>query len=234
MYRHSKARRDMADFQRSVPARLRNAPFRLRALTELSPGRICSVVSPMLISPASVLPAGEEWAFEVKWDGMRALVSVGPAVRVHSRHAYDHTAAFPELVALGSLAGGSKAVLDGELVCLEAATGRPSFERLMARTQARLPTLSARRDPATFVAFDVLAVDGVDVCARPWGERRNVLQKLARAHPRRTGLAGQHRLCRRAWAARCYSRHGPVGVVAKRVNRATPLPCRAITVTPEG
>ena len=55
----------------------------------------------MLISPATVLPAGEEWAFEVKWDGMRTLVSVGPGVRVHSRHGHDHTAAFPELAALG-------------------------------------------------------------------------------------------------------------------------------------
>ena len=132
----------------------------------------------MLISPASVLPAGEEWAFEVKWDGMRTLVSVGPAVRVHSRHGHDHTAAFPELAALESLASRSKVVLDGELVCLDAATGRPSFERLMARTQARLPTLAARQDPATFMAFDVLAVDGEDLCARPWAERRQILQDL--------------------------------------------------------
>jgi hypothetical protein len=54
----------------------------------------------MLISSAAVLLAGEERAFEIKWDGMCALVSVGPAVRVHSRHGYDHTAAFPELAAL--------------------------------------------------------------------------------------------------------------------------------------
>jgi bifunctional non-homologous end joining protein LigD len=40
----------------------------------------------MLVSPAAELPAGEEWAFEVKWDGMRALVAVDPAVRVRGRH----------------------------------------------------------------------------------------------------------------------------------------------------
>ena len=129
----------------------------------------------MLISPASALPAGEQWAFEVKWDGMRTLISVGPAVRVHSRHGHDHTAAFPELAALVSLGSRSRVVLDGELVCIDAATGRPSFERLMARTQGRLPALSARKDPATFMAFDVLAVHGEDVCARPWGERRQLL-----------------------------------------------------------
>jgi hypothetical protein len=67
-----------------------------------------SVVAPMLVSPALVLPAGEEWAFEVKWDGMRTLVSVGPAVRVHSRNGHDHTAAFPELAALGPFASLSR------------------------------------------------------------------------------------------------------------------------------
>jgi hypothetical protein len=51
----------------------------------------------MLVSPTPFLPAGEEWAIEVKWDGMRALVSIGPVVRVHSRHGHDHTAAFLEL-----------------------------------------------------------------------------------------------------------------------------------------
>lgn len=131
----------------------------------------------MLVSTASVLPAGG-WAFEIKWDGMRTLVSVGPAVGVHSRHGQDHTAAFPELAALGSVASRSKVVLDGELVCLDPATGRPRFERIMARTQARLPALAARKDPATFMAFDVLAVDGEDVCARPWAERRQLLEDL--------------------------------------------------------
>ena len=48
----------------------------------------------------------------------------------------------------------------------------------MARTQARLPTLAARQDPATFMAFDVLAVDGGDLCALPWAERRQILQDL--------------------------------------------------------
>jgi bifunctional non-homologous end joining protein LigD len=132
----------------------------------------------MLVSPASELPSGEEWAFEVKWDGMRALVGVDQDVRVRSRHGQNHTAAFPELTALEALAGRARVVLDGELVCLDPQTGRPSFEQLMARTQARLPGVAARQAPVTFMAFDVLAVDGVDVCGRPWAERRQLLQEL--------------------------------------------------------
>jgi bifunctional non-homologous end joining protein LigD len=132
----------------------------------------------MLVSSASELPAGEEWAFEVKWDGMRALVSVDPIVRVHSRHGHDHTDAFPELAVLGSLAGRARVVLDGELVCLDPDTGRPSFERLMARTRSRLPVTAARQAPVTFMAFDVLVVDAVDMCGCPWAKRRRTLEEL--------------------------------------------------------
>jgi bifunctional non-homologous end joining protein LigD len=132
----------------------------------------------MLVSPVSELPTGEEWAFEVKWDGMRALVSVDPAVRVRSRHGHDHTAAFRELAVLESLAGRAKVVLDGELVCLDPATGRPSFERLMARTQSRLPVTAARQAPVTFMAFDVLAVEAIDMCGCPWTKRRRTLEEL--------------------------------------------------------
>jgi bifunctional non-homologous end joining protein LigD len=136
------------------------------------------VATPMLVSPASMLPDGREWAFEVKWDGMRALVAVDAAVRVHSRHGHDHTAAFPELAALGSLARRSRVVLDGELVCLDPASGRPSFERLMARTQSRLPATAARETPVTFMAFDLLAFDGIDLCGRSWTDRRQLLHEL--------------------------------------------------------
>ena len=106
------------------------------------------------------------------------LLAVDPTVRVRSRHGHDHTPAFPELAALESLARRAKVVLDGELVCLDAATGRPCFERLIARVQSGLPARSARRAPVTFMAFDVLALDGVDVCGRPWADRRQLLQDL--------------------------------------------------------
>jgi bifunctional non-homologous end joining protein LigD len=109
---------------------------------------------------------------------MRALVAVDPDVRVRSRHGHDHTVAFPELAAFESLSGRARIVLDGELVCLDPATGRPSFERLMTRVQARFPTVAARQAPATFMAFDVLAADGIDVCGRPWAERRQLLGEL--------------------------------------------------------
>ncbi len=141
------------------------------------------VATPMLVSAASVLPQGQEWAFEVKWDGMRAQLAVDPAVRVLRRHGHDHTAAFPELASLATLARRARVVLVGELVCRDRASGRPSFERLMARTQSRLPAAAARAAPVTFMAFDVLALDGVDVCGRPWVERRQFLHELRESAP---------------------------------------------------
>jgi bifunctional non-homologous end joining protein LigD len=87
-------------------------------------------------------------------------------------------AAFPELGLLQSLAGRARVVLDGELVCLDPVTGRPSFERLMARTQSRLPMSAARQAPVTFMAFDVLVVDAIDLCGCPWAQRRRTLEEL--------------------------------------------------------
>jgi bifunctional non-homologous end joining protein LigD len=159
---------------------------------------------------------GDEWAFEVKWDGMRALVSVDPTVRVHSRHGHDHTAAFPELAVLGSLAGRAKVVLDGELVCLDPSTGRPSFERLMARAQSKLPMTAARQAPVTFMAFDVLTVDAIDLCGCPWAKRRRTLEELYDQAPDEiwrvnTAFADGPRLLSAT------ARMGLEGVVAKRV-----------------
>src|SRR5688572_26765441 len=89
----------------------------------------------------------EEWAFELKWDGMRALIAVSAAGghRIFSRHGIDHTAAFPELRAFAAALRGRSALIDGELVCQDG-VGRPSFARIRQRwipgTAATAATLS--------------------------------------------------------------------------------------------
>ena len=61
-------------------------------------------LAPMLVSPAQALPDGPGWAYEVKHDGLRALVvTIDGGVRLRSRHGVEHTHAFPELAALGGL-----------------------------------------------------------------------------------------------------------------------------------
>jgi bifunctional non-homologous end joining protein LigD len=137
-------------------------------------------IEPMRLTPAIAPPARDsEWAFEVKFDGMRAVVAVAPAgVRVWSRNGIDHTHAFPELQGLAAALGGRTALLDGELVCME--EGRPSFARIRRRWiggAARAARL-ARECPATLVAFDLLEVGGERLLEQEYQVRRSRLAEL--------------------------------------------------------
>lgn len=130
------------------------------------------------------LPAGDGWAFEVKWDGIRATVAAAPGeLRIRSRHGRDITAHYPELAGLDKVAGGRPVLLDGELICLDD-QGRPSFAR-MQRRLGRPGLRQARDCPVQLVVFDVLWLDGEDVFRRPYRRRRELLEELqvAKAGP---------------------------------------------------
>jgi bifunctional non-homologous end joining protein LigD len=135
-------------------------------------------MQPMLATRGDHVPSGAEWAHEVKWDGIRALVEVAAGrVRIWSRNENDITAAWPELQALAAV--GRDVLLDGEIVAL--GHGVPSFGALADRMHLRDPTKVARlavSNPVTLLAFDVLRVDGDDVWARPLRERRALLEGL--------------------------------------------------------
>lgn len=112
-------------------------------------------LSPMLATTAA-LPTGAGWSAEVKWDGVRALVAVGPhGSRATSRNGNDVTGGYPEVAALS----GPPALLDLELVAFDEA-GRPSFELLQSRMHVRSPAAPlVAAAPVTMVAFDVLHTD---------------------------------------------------------------------------
>jgi len=136
---------------------------------------------PMLATRGTSVPTGPEWTHEVKWDGMRVLVDVHEgAVTVRSRNENDVTAGFPELSGLGSFLGGRDVLLDGELVAF--AGGVPTFgalaERIHVRDPRRVAQL-ARATPVTLLVFDVLRLDGRDVCELPLSERRVLLASLS-------------------------------------------------------
>ena len=137
----------------------------------------------MLATAVSTLPSGEGWAYEFKWDGVRALLDVGErGVRLTSRAGNDVSAGYPELVAQAAEVGD--ALLDGEIVAFEG--GRPSFERLQSRMHLRGKADVARAAaecPVTFVAFDVLRRFGVDLTQRPYADRRATLERFAADHP---------------------------------------------------
>lgn len=135
-------------------------------------------MQPMLATRGDRVPSGTEWAHEVKWDGVRLIVAVdGDRVRAFTRNENDVTAGFPELRELAR--PGRSFVLDGEAVVL--GDGVPSFaavvDRVHLRDRAKAERVAALT-PATLLAFDLLALDGRDLTAAPWTERRALLESL--------------------------------------------------------
>ncbi|MFI7007835.1 ATP-dependent DNA ligase [Streptomyces sp. NPDC050145] len=133
-------------------------------------------VRPMLAKSAARIPAGMH--YEAKWDGFRAIVfRDGPEIEVTSRTTKSLTRYFPELVAALGERVPERCVLDGEIVI--ARDGRLDFDALTERihpAESRVRTL-AERTPASFVAFDVLALGDESLVDAPLTERRARLEE---------------------------------------------------------
>ena len=140
-------------------------------------------VRPMLATTGP-LPAGPGWAFELKWDGVRALAHITDgALRMYARSGAEITVAYPELhrlVGALSATGAAEAVLDGELIALDGA-GRPSFarlaERMHVRDAGRAAGLAASC-PVTYMVFDLLRLGDEDLQELPYLVRRERLEAL--------------------------------------------------------
>lgn len=139
----------------------------------------------MLCKLAHELPAGDGWLYEPKWDGFRALVfRDDDRVVLQSRDGKPLERYFPELLAPLRAGLPARAVLDGEIVIATGAT--LDFEALLLRIHpaaSRVAELAART-PASYVAWDLLALGEEDLRGQPQGERRARLeQALAGAAP---------------------------------------------------
>jgi bifunctional non-homologous end joining protein LigD len=139
-------------------------------------------IPPMMARIGTGVPAGPGWAFEVKWDGVRAICFVqGGRVRLQSRNLLDITSQFPELRELGLALGSTEAVLDGEIVAFDD-RNVPSFERLQNRlhlTRERDVRQRMRDTPVAYMLFDILYLDGRSLLAKTYRERRALLDGLA-------------------------------------------------------
>lgn len=137
--------------------------------------------APMTGQAGPLPERGEDYAFEMKWDGVRALAYLeGGRFRLISRNARDITVAYPETRGLAEAVGGHDVVLDGEIVAFDR-RGRPSFEALQPRMHQRQAVKIARLAavaPVAYLLFDVLHVDAEPVITRPYTARRELLEGL--------------------------------------------------------
>jgi bifunctional non-homologous end joining protein LigD len=124
------------------------------------------LTQPML-ARSGPLPTRGDWAYEVKWDGFRALVSTEGGLRVRSRRGWNMTELVPELGAVPV-----EATLDGELVAF-GPDGALDFPLVCERILMR-----RRQIPVMFVVFDLLRLAGDSLMAFPYGERRAELEAL--------------------------------------------------------
>jgi bifunctional non-homologous end joining protein LigD len=143
-------------------------------------------VRPMLAVTGPVPRDQENWALEMKWDGVRALAYIERGqVRLMSRTERDITVAYPELAGLGPATPHKQLLLDGEIVVF-GDEGWPEFEALQPRmhvTSAAQAAMLAGRTPVTYLIFDLLQLDGRPLFDLPYADRRALLDELALTGP---------------------------------------------------
>jgi ATP-dependent DNA ligase len=177
-------------------------------------------LAPMLSSAAEAIPDGEGWQFEPKWDGFRTLVfRDGDEVLLQSRDERPMNRYFPELVAPLAAALPARCVVDGEIVIV--GPHGLDFEALLLRIHpaASRVKLLAAQAPASFVAWDLLALDDEDLRDVPLAVRRERLeQALADATPPvHLSPATRDRSVAEDWFRR-FEGAGLDGVMAKRLD----------------
>jgi bifunctional non-homologous end joining protein LigD len=143
-----------------------------RAAARRRLARAPEFIPPMKATPVEKLPAGDEWIYEVKWDGYRALaLKHGDSVRLLSLKNKPLSNDFPDVVSAVSGLRADTAILDGEVVAVNA-EGKPSFQMLQNRG-------SAGRDwHIVYYAFDLLNMEGKDLRSLPLLERKQQLRDL--------------------------------------------------------
>ena len=140
-------------------------------------------IVPMMASPGSLPAADDAFAYELKWDGVRALAYVDGEenrIRLESRNLNDITPRYPELHGLVAECPGHRLVLDGEIVAFDE-NGRPSFGRLQPRmhlTGTRQVEQRMADTPVVYLLFDVLHIDGESTRELTWTQRRSLLENL--------------------------------------------------------
>ncbi len=179
-------------------------------------------IVPMMARTGTLPRDDEQWAFEVKWDGVRAVCHSEPGrMRLHSRNLLDITPRYPEIGRLNRALSHHRAVLDGEVVALDA-DGRPSFGALQRRMHVSSESAVrrlAKETPVTYVIFDLLWLDGHSLMGLPYSERRARLAELELGDGSRWRVP-DYVVGHGAQVLAATEQQGLEGVIAKRLDSA--------------
>jgi bifunctional non-homologous end joining protein LigD len=134
-------------------------------------------LQPMLLTELEQPFNSDEYIFEIKWDGYRALVFINEDnLYLQSRNAKDLTPYFPELQNIRHQLKSNQAILDGE-ICYLNKNGRPVFERLQGRLWKKYHENEVIKYPAILIVWDILSLNNKDVFKLPLMERKRYLTK---------------------------------------------------------
>jgi bifunctional non-homologous end joining protein LigD len=179
--------------------------------------------APMLATPCSTpaatcldLQDKNQYLFDTKWDGVRCLAYVDSGnVTLRNRRGVSITARYPEIAdALQRQFADRSIVLDGELVCF-GDDGKPDFHRIARRDQSSRPSVinaGARTIPATFIAFDVLYVDGTDL------RSQSLMSRLVQMPMLDGRLANSITTVNGEWLWDLINEQSLEGIIAKRMD----------------
>jgi bifunctional non-homologous end joining protein LigD len=175
-------------------------------------------VRPMLATPGHLPTSDAGWAYEIKWDGVRAITFIeGGRIRMQSRNDKELAPSFPEFREIGAFMGTRQCVLDGEIVVIGEG-GVPDFGRLQHRlhlVSANAVAKQSAASPASYVIFDLLHLDGKPLFSLTYDERREQLEALGLSGSSFT-TADSFRDARGEDILRATKEAGLEGVIAKQ------------------
>ncbi|HHX49913.1 MAG TPA: DNA ligase [Clostridia bacterium] len=133
----------------------------------------------------NILPQGDRWIFQVKWDGVRLLSYYdGQKVRLFNRKKNERTLQFPEFLDMKNYCFASSVILDGEIIALE--KGKPSFSKVMQRDSLRLINKIEKMRiniPVTYMVFDAIYWNGKWINNESFQYRQEILGKIIKPRP---------------------------------------------------
>ncbi len=209
--------RTLDEIAEELPPKHGPNPIRPRELQGAKKSAMPAHVLPMLATLIERPFSHPDWLFEIKWDGVRAIARIADGrLTLRSRADIDITKQYPELASLSESLSVQQAIVDGEIVCLDA-QGHSDFERLQERMHVRVPSPKlVSQAPVSYYAFDLLYCDGYDLRGAPLAERKELLRRVL--HPRDAIRCSDHQVEHGKELFELTREKGLEGIVGKRAD----------------